>query len=89
MRLLNTLSIALALSLAPALPARAATTIKIATIAPDGTAWMKEMRATGDAIKKGTDGRVELEDIPHVEQVQLKVAEELHRLAEPHHDDGT
>lgn len=36
-----------------------------------------------------TDGRVELEDIPHVEQVQLKVAEELHRLAEPRHDDGT
>jgi uncharacterized membrane protein YdbT with pleckstrin-like domain len=35
-----------------------------------------------------TDGRVELEDIPKVEQVQLKVAEELHRLAEPRHDDG-
>ena len=26
-------------------------------------------------------GRVELDDIPHVEQVQLKVAEELHSLA--------
>jgi uncharacterized membrane protein YdbT with pleckstrin-like domain len=36
-----------------------------------------------------TDGRVELEDIPKVEQVQLRVAEELHRLAEPHHDDGS
>jgi uncharacterized membrane protein YdbT with pleckstrin-like domain len=36
-----------------------------------------------------TDGRVELEDIPQVEQVQLKVAEELHRLAEPRHDDGS
>ena len=36
-----------------------------------------------------TDGRVELEDIPKVEQVQLKVAEELHRLAEPRHDDGS
>ena len=35
-----------------------------------------------------TDGRVELDDIPKVEQVQLKVAEELHRLAEPRHDDG-
>jgi uncharacterized membrane protein YdbT with pleckstrin-like domain len=28
-----------------------------------------------------TDGRVELDDIPHVERVQLAVAEELHRLA--------
>lgn len=36
-----------------------------------------------------TDGRVELEDIPKVEEVQLKVAEELHRLAEPQHDDGS
>ena len=64
MRLLNSLSIALALSLATALPATAATTIKIATVAPDGTAWMKEIRATGDAIKKGTDGRVELKLYP-------------------------
>ena len=36
-----------------------------------------------------TDGRVELEDIPKVEQVQFKVAEELHKLAEPRHDDGS
>ena len=64
MRLPNTLSIALALAFATALPATAATTIKIATIAPDGTAWMKEIRATGDAIKKGTDGRVELKLYP-------------------------
>jgi uncharacterized membrane protein YdbT with pleckstrin-like domain len=39
------------------------------------------------------DGRVELPDIPRVEQVQLKVADELHRLSEQrqHHrgDDGT
>jgi len=62
MRLLNTLSIAAALAFA--LPATAATQIKIATIAPDGTAWMKEMRATGDAIKKETDGRVELKLYP-------------------------
>ena len=35
-------------------------------------------------------GRVELEDIPRVEQVQLKVAEELHRLAgHRRSDDGT
>ena len=64
MRVLNRLSIALALTLATALPATAATTIKIATVAPDGTAWMKEIRATGDGIKKGTDGRVELKLYP-------------------------
>ena len=35
-------------------------------------------------------GRVELEDIPRVEKVQLKVAEELHRLAgHDRSDDGT
>jgi uncharacterized membrane protein YdbT with pleckstrin-like domain len=36
-------------------------------------------------------GRVELEDIPRVEQVQLKVAEELHRLSDRggRADDGT
>ncbi|MDO7867502.1 PH domain-containing protein [Nocardioides jiangxiensis] len=38
-----------------------------------------------------TDGRVELDDIPRVEQVQLLVSEELHRLSQgrDHHDDGT
>jgi TRAP-type C4-dicarboxylate transport system substrate-binding protein len=64
MRLLNPVSIALALSFATALPATAATTIKIATVAPDGTAWMREMRTTGDGIKKATDGRVELKLYP-------------------------
>ena len=34
-------------------------------------------------------GRVELEDVPHVEQVQLRVADELHRLSGHHGDDGT
>jgi uncharacterized membrane protein YdbT with pleckstrin-like domain len=34
-------------------------------------------------------GRVELEDVPRVEEVQLKVAEELHRLSGHHGDDGT
>ena len=36
-----------------------------------------------------TDGRVELDDIPHVEQVQLQVSNELHRLSGgDRHDDG-
>ncbi len=37
-------------------------------------------------------GRVPLNDVPHVEEVQMKVAEELHRLTSgggSHHDDGT
>jgi TRAP-type C4-dicarboxylate transport system substrate-binding protein len=44
--------------------ADAATTIKIATEAPDGTAWMREMRAGADAIKKGTAERVEIKFYP-------------------------
>lgn len=44
--------------------ARAATTIKIATLAPDGTAWMREMRAGAEAVKKDTDGRVEIKYYP-------------------------
>jgi uncharacterized membrane protein YdbT with pleckstrin-like domain len=34
-------------------------------------------------------GRVEIHDIPRVEQVQLQVAEELHRLSTGRSDDGT
>ena len=43
---------------------QAATTIKIATVAPDGTAWMREMRAGADAVKKRTDDRVEIKYYP-------------------------
>ena len=39
-------------------------TIKIATISPDGTLWMNEMRAAGKAIKKRTDGRVNFKFYP-------------------------
>lgn len=41
-----------------------AATIKIATVAPDGTAWMREMRAAGDAIKQKSEGRVEIKYYP-------------------------
>jgi TRAP-type C4-dicarboxylate transport system substrate-binding protein len=64
MRFFYTFSMAVALSCAAAVPAAAATQIKIATVAPDGTAWMREMRAAGEAIKKSTDGRVELKFYP-------------------------
>lgn len=38
--------------------------IKIATTAPDGTAWMKEMRAGAEAVKTRTEGRVEIKYYP-------------------------
>ena len=34
-------------------------------------------------------GRVELDDVPHVEQVQMRVAEELQRIHDRPHDDGS
>lgn len=61
MRFLTRLSIAAALF--AAVPASAAT-IKIATVAPEGTTWMREMRASADAVKKATDGRVEIKYYP-------------------------
>lgn len=38
--------------------ASSATTFKIASLAPDGTSWMKEMRTGAEVIKKRTAGRV-------------------------------
>ena len=38
--------------------------IKIATLSPDGTAWMKAMRAGADDIKKQTEGRVVIKFYP-------------------------
>ena len=55
----------LAIALAGALNcAHAATIIKVATEAPDGTAWMHEMRAGAEAVKKRTEDRVELKFYP-------------------------
>ncbi|MES9969397.1 MAG: TRAP transporter substrate-binding protein DctP [Candidatus Thiodiazotropha sp.] len=42
----------------------AATTLKIATLAPDGTNWMKEMRAAAKLIKQQTEGRVKIRFYP-------------------------
>ena len=42
----------------------AATTIKIATVAPDGTAWMRELRAAAESIKTKTVDRVEIKFYP-------------------------
>ena len=61
MKLFQTL---LACALASCAALADAATLKIATIAPDGTAWMREMRAAGDAIKTATEGRVEIKFYP-------------------------
>lgn len=37
-----------------------AQTLKIATLAPEGSAWMKEMRASAEEISERTDGRVRI-----------------------------
>lgn len=41
-----------------------AVTLKIATVAPEGTVWMKEMREAGANIKARTGGRVEVKYFP-------------------------
>ncbi len=51
------------LATAIALPAQAVT-FKIATIAPDGTVWMDEMRKGADEIKARTSGRVNFRFFP-------------------------
>lgn len=43
---------------------QAATTLKIATLAPDGTNWMKQMRAAAKQIKQQTEGRVKIRFYP-------------------------
>ncbi|MGH8122403.1 MAG: TRAP transporter substrate-binding protein DctP, partial [Rudaea sp.] len=49
---------------ATAFNATAAITIKIATVAPDGTAWMREMRAAAATIKQRSGDRVEIKYYP-------------------------
>ncbi|MEW8584323.1 MAG: TRAP transporter substrate-binding protein DctP, partial [Candidatus Thiodiazotropha sp.] len=43
---------------------QANTTLKIATLAPDGTSWMKEMRAAAKQIQQQTEGRVRIRFYP-------------------------
>ncbi|HVF34240.1 MAG TPA: TRAP transporter substrate-binding protein DctP [Candidatus Saccharimonadia bacterium] len=44
--------------------AATAAPLKIATVAPEGSGWMREMRAGAAAIRQRTDGRVELKFYP-------------------------
>ena len=51
------------MALLAAAPA-AALTLKIATLSPEGTSWMKNMRAAGEEIERQTQGRVRLRFFP-------------------------
>ena len=51
--------------IAPAAPvAQAAQVLKIATISPDGTMWMKKMREGGKEVEARTEGRVKFKFYP-------------------------
>lgn len=54
----------LAVALATVSMGAHAATIKIATVLPDGTTWMREMRSAGEAVKAKTEGRVEVKYYP-------------------------
>lgn len=41
-----------------------AQTLRVATQAPDGTVWMREMRAAAEAVAAGTEGRVRVQYYP-------------------------
>jgi TRAP-type C4-dicarboxylate transport system substrate-binding protein len=51
-------------ALCAAMSVQGATIIKIATVAPDGTAWMREMRAAAETVKTRTADRVEIKYYP-------------------------
>jgi TRAP-type C4-dicarboxylate transport system substrate-binding protein len=58
MRIQWALRMVVALSALLLVPAVYAQTLKIATIAPEGSSWMNDMRAGAKAIEKHTEGRV-------------------------------
>jgi TRAP-type C4-dicarboxylate transport system substrate-binding protein len=62
MKLLKSLFLTslMALSSSQALSA----TLKIATVVPNGSSWMKEMKAAAKEVKKNTDGRVKIKFYP-------------------------
>lgn len=57
-------SLLLTLVLAAVAPSASAVVFKIATLSPDGSTWMKLLRAAGDEITAGTDGRVTFKFYP-------------------------
>ncbi|WP_037411853.1 TRAP transporter substrate-binding protein DctP [Silanimonas lenta] len=54
----------LALLLAAPLVLAQTQTLRLATLAPDGSPWMRELRAAAEAVKAETKGRVEIRYFP-------------------------
>ena len=59
-----TLQLLLAFLLSLALPASAQQVIKIATIAPEGSSWMRELRTAAAEVQAGAQGRVQVKFYP-------------------------
>jgi TRAP-type C4-dicarboxylate transport system substrate-binding protein len=57
-------TVALALCLFAGAASAQTQTLKLATLAPDGSAWMKELRAAAAEVKAGSQGRVEVKFYP-------------------------
>jgi TRAP-type C4-dicarboxylate transport system substrate-binding protein len=55
---------ALTFALLLAAPVSAQQVIKIATLAPDGSSWMRELRAAAAEVQTGTQGRVQIKYFP-------------------------
>lgn len=64
MRLLRPILAVIALQLVASAVGAQATRLKIATMAPDGSFWMKELQAAAEEIESRTDGRVGLRFYP-------------------------
>ncbi len=64
MNLRTLLTLALLAALLPLAGATPAATLKIATVVPEGSAWMKEMRDAASEIEQRTEGRVKLKFYP-------------------------
>ena len=60
----NTLLSLLFCSLALAQPAHAQQVVKMATLVPDGSTWMRELRIAAKEIQAGTQGRVQVKFYP-------------------------
>ncbi len=64
MKLRTLLTLVLLAALLPLAGATRAATLKIATVVPEGRAWMKEMRGAASEIEQRTEGRVKLKFYP-------------------------
>ena len=63
-RIRSLLSLALLRPVSARRPGQCAQVIKIATLAPDGSAWMKEMRVAAADVQAGSQGRVQVKFYP-------------------------